>query len=540
MMAAEPVGRRIAVLWVPDWPVVAAIADGLLTAGDVSAVHDGRCLTAVSAAARRQGLRVGMTGRSARSLCPQVVFAPADPGRDLRAFDPIVQAAQGVVAEVALLRPGLLQLGIAGAARYQGSEHAVIDSLIGAVAEAGSEAQAGVADGLLAAILAARGHTLVPAGESPTFLAPHPSRTLLLAAGTRAMRAQYEDLIGLWRRLGLATLGDVARLRPAHVGPRFGDVGLQAHRLARGGDVQAARPYRPEPDLAVHVELEPPAARIDAAAFAARRLAEDLHRQLQRRGMVCAYLRVNARAQNGVTLSRSWRIDGALTANELTDRVRWQLEGWLAGRSGLAPSAPLVFLELGAEDLSPAAIATDGLWGRVGRGQAQAHRAALRMQSLLGPEGVLTPVAEGGRSPRDRIRMVAWGDDPTADREPAAPWPGQIPPPLPARLPAGRHPVTLLDARGHSVHLSDRGMLTADPATLAGVPEARRITGWAGPWPLHERWWEDDPAGPAPPVRAHLQVLCGDQGAFLLAVGGGQAGAAGGGAGEWWIEGIYD
>lgn len=537
-VASPPAGRRIAVLWVPDWPVAAAIAEGLITADDLTALHDGRRLTAVSAAARRQGLRVGMTRRTAQALCPGAALVPADPGRDLRAFDPVVQAAREVVADVALLRPGLLQLGITGAARYQGSEEAVVESLIGAAAEAGCEAQVGVADGLLAAILAARSHTLVPPGGSEEFLAPYPSRGLLVAATTRAMRAQYEDLIGLWRRLGLTTLGEIAGLRAAHVGPRFGEVGLQAHRLAAGGDVQAARPYRPEPDLVVHTELEPPAARIDAAAFAARRLAEDLHRLLLRRGMVCAYLRVSARAENGAALSRSWRIDGALTVSELTDRVRWQLEGWLAGRSGQAPSAPLTFLEIAAEDLSPAAVAADGLWGRVGRGQAQAHRAALRMQALLGPEGVLAPVSEGGRTPRDRIRMIAWGDDPSPERPADAPWPGRLPAPSPARLPARRDSAALLDAEGRPIELTDRGLLSADPALLATGRERWPITGWAGPWPLHERWWAGG-ASAQPAVRGHLQVLCGEQGAFLLATGLADA-TADPPAGRWWIEGVYE
>ena len=46
-----------------------------------------------------------------------------------------------------------------------------------------------------------------------------------------------------------------------------------------------------------------------------------------------------------------------------------------------------------------------------------------------------------------------------------------------------------------------------------GVPPLR-ITGWAGPWPLSERWW--DPA--AARRRARFQLLTGDGRAWLAAV----------------------
>lgn len=230
----------------------------------------------------------------------------------------------------------------------------------------------------------------------------------------------------------------MAGLRAAHVGPRFGELGLQAHRLARGLDSQPPRVHRADPDITVQAELDPPAQRIDAAAFAARRLAEELQTAMLRRGVVCARLRVRARTEDGGSLERTWRLDGgALTATELTDRVRWQLEGWLSGRSGRAPSAPLTGLELAAEEVSPAAAVSDGLWGRQGRGQAQAGRAALRVQGLIGADAVLAPVLQGGRAPRDRSAAGGLGDEPVALRDPKAPWPGQI---LTAAGDGARHP----------------------------------------------------------------------------------------------------
>ncbi|TDE90332.1 DNA polymerase Y family protein [Occultella glacieicola] len=549
---------RLAVLWVPDWPIAAAVAEGLIGAHHRAVLHDGRGVTAVSAMARAQGVRRGMRRRTAQGLCPDLVLLAADEARDVRAFEPLVQGVEEVVPHVQVMRPGVVAVGARGPSRYLGSEEAVAEALVGAVAQAsGAEAQVGIADGLLAALLAARTSTVVPPGRSARFLAPRDVRDLIYITTTRQSRAAYTDLVDLLRRLGLSTLGDLAAMRTAHVLPRFGELGVQAQRLARGLDAYPPQMHRPEPDITTHAELDPPAQRIDTAAFAARRLAEELQSRMVRRGVVCARLRVSARADNGAELVRTWRIDGALTATELTDRVRWQLEGWLSGRSGRPPSAPLTHLELAAEEISPAAAVQDGLWGRVGRGQVQADRAVLRVQGLIGAEGVLSPVLEGGRSPRDRVRLVAWGDELRPLRDPDAPWPGQIPRPLPATVPAEPVPARLVDAQGDPVRVGRRGELEGDPALVdvrrrpsrpaepgtrgAGSAHqapgpagpARRagptgltgqtITGWAGPWPVHERWW----SGTEP--RTYLQVVT-EGGALLLA----------GEGGRWWVEGVYD
>lgn len=521
---AAAVGTRLAVLWVPDWPVAAAVAEGLAQAHEPVALHDGRGLVATSARARAEGVRRGMRRRAAQGLCPELVLINVDEGRDVRAFEPVMQALEEVSPEISLLRPGVAVLPARGPSRYLGSEHAMAEALVGAAAQAGAEAQVGAADGVLAAMLAARESLHVPPGESARFLAGRDVRDLLHVTTTRDSRAALADLVDLFRRLGLSTLGDVAALRPAHVGPRFGALGLQAHRLARGLDAQPPQVHRADPDITVQAELDPPAQRIDAAAFAARRLAEELQMAMLRRGVVCAQLRVQARTADGGALERTWRLEGgALTAVELTDRVRWQLEGWLSGRNGQAPSAPLVALELAAEEVSPAAVASDGLWGRQGRGQAQAGRAALRVQGLIGADAVLTPVLQGGRSPRDRVRLVAWGDDPVALRDPTAPWPGQIPSPLPATVPATPVPARVLDDDGSPVTVGERGVLHGMPARVEVSKRRYEVTGWAGPWPVHERWW----AGGRP--RTYVQVVCGET-ALLLA-----------GEGEsWWVEGFYD
>ncbi|WP_083770167.1 Y-family DNA polymerase [Beutenbergia cavernae] len=541
---------RLAVLWVPDWPVAAAVLSGAAPAHAPIAVHDSRVLTAVDARARSQGVRRGMRRRTAQGLCPDLELVAMDEGRDVRAFEPVVQAVEGVVAGVEVSRPGLVVLAAGGPSRYVGTEEALAELLVGTVAdEAGTECQVGVADGLLAALLAARDGLIVPPGTSAEYLAGRPVRDLLHVATTRESHARLADLSDLLRRLGIGTLGAFARLRAGDVLARFGDVGTQGYRLARGLDARPVSVRRPEPDVTVRADLDPPAARLDTAAFAARRLAEDLQNRLLRRGAVCARLRVLARTEGGSELVRTWRIDGAATATELTDRVRWQLEGWLNGRSGQAPSAPLVRLELVAEEVTPAGTAQDGLWGRRSRGEQQAGRAALRVQGLLGSSQVLTPVLEGGRSPRDQVRLVAWGDEAVGLRPPEAPWPGRIPRPLPATVPDVPWRAELTAADGGPVTVGGRGTLVPAgvvPALLRILPEdgedaartsgrgqsrrmrsgSYRITGWAGPWPIGERWWQTTGARSG----AYVQLLLDGAPGVLVVVRDGR----------WWVEGVYD
>jgi protein ImuB len=85
----------------------------------------------------------------------------------------------------------------------------------------------------------------------------------------------------------------------------------------------------------------------------------------------------------------------------------------------------------------------------------------------------------------------------------------------------------VLDARQQPVRVSARLELTGDPARLfIENGPAIEITGWAGPWPVDERWWAPAEAR----RRARFQVSVADGRAFLLALSGG----------VWAVEAIYD
>jgi protein ImuB len=352
-------------------------------------------------------------------------------------------------------------------------------------------------------------------------------------------------LVDLLHRLGLHTLGAFAALPIDDVASRFGPHGVRAHRLAQGLDERPLGRRDPPVDLAVTRQLDPPVDRVDAAAFASREPAEQLHAALASRGLACIRLGVSARTEAGEELHRVWRCAEPLTASGIADRVRWQLDGWLTSRGSRRSSVDgltlhaggggITLLQLTPEEVVGGQALQRGLWGESGEDDKRAGRALVRVQGMLGPEAVLTGVLGGGRDPADRIRLVSWGDDFVPARVADHPWPGRLPAPSPSRVPTRPLPAEVLDDAGCVVGMSGRGLLTSVPYRIAvdGRPP-RRVLTWAGPWPVEERWWEPGGGRRCARLQAVLEVepggRTGEPFAVLLARTGGC----------WQVEGIYE
>jgi protein ImuB len=418
---------RVLALWSPDWPVTAAARAAHVPAHQPAAVFVANRVLACSAVARAQGIRRGLRRREAQARCPDLAVLTPDPDRDARAFEPVVAAVEELAPGVEVVRPGLVVLPARGPAGYFGRERACertiqhsaprsadralareSDELAAAerlvdqvAARSGVECQVGLADGLFAAVLAARRGVAVGPGDTPAFLAPLGVEEL-----DREPDVDRRELVGLLHRLGLRSLGAFGALDARDVASRFGADAVLAHRLARGLDPRPPVRRHPPEELTVELELDPPLDRVDAAAFAARGLAERLHRTLAGHGLSCTRLGVAARTVAGEQLLRVWRCAEPLTPAGTVDRVRWQLDSWLTrGGSGAVDRLWLV-----PEETVTAGALQFGLWGEVGEADERAGRALVRVQALLGPESVLTAVLVGGRDPAERVRLVAWGD----------------------------------------------------------------------------------------------------------------------------------
>jgi protein ImuB len=269
--------------------------------------------------------------------------------------------------------------------------------------------------------------------------------------------------------------------------------------------------------------------------FAAKTLAERLHAGLAARGLTCVRVQVRATWADGRESSRLWRHDGLLSAAGVADRVRWQLDGWRPTPSEGAPTdraptdrapgdgAPdaeqypeggVAALRLAPDQVVRAAGQQLALWGETVVSDRVA-RAAMRVQAMLGHEAVLRPVLGGGRDFGDQVTPVPFGEKKEPRLAADQPWPGRVIGAAPGLVYPAAREAEVTDDAGAIVTVSGRCVVSAAPARLAVAGEPpRRVTGWAGPWPLSERWW--DPA--AARRRARFQLATDDGRAWLAAV----------------------
>ena len=465
--------------------------------------------------------------------CPELAVLSDGPDRDARMCEPVVAAVETLAPGVEVVRPGLVAVPARGPTRYFGGESTVVERIVDVVAaQAGVACQVGIADGLFAATLAAHRGLLVPPEGSASFLAMLSVTELRQPAATGVDRAVAgrAELVDLLHRLGLRTLGAFAALPVDDVASRFGLDGVWAHRLARGLDDRPLARRDPPVDLTVTRRFDPPLERVDAAAFASREPAAQLHTALACRGLACVRLGISACTEAGEELHRVWRCAGPLAASGIADRVRWQLDGWLTCR-GSRPSAGITLLRLIPEEVIGGQALQRGLWGEAGKDDERAGRALVRVQGMLGPEAVLIGVLGGGRDPTDRVRLLPWGDDSTPARDMDLPWPGRLPAPSPSRVPARPLPAEVLDDAGRAIGVSGRGRLIGVPYRIAvdGNPPCQVLT-WAGPWPLEERWWEPGGGRRCARLQAVLEAEPAESLAVLLACE----------TGRWRVEGIYE
>jgi protein ImuB len=473
---------RTLVVWCPDWPVVAALAEHDLPGHLPAAVFAVNLVQACNGAAREFGVRRGMRRRDAQARCAELLVLDQVPEREARAFERVLGALEELRPGVAPLRPGLAALRSPG--RFYGGESEAGAVIAECVVGLGiRDVRIGVADELFTAEQAARLAPLqetcvVPSGESGRFLRTLPVEVLDEADGT--------GTVSLLRRLGLTTLGDLAELPVGSVEARFGSRAAWVHRVVHGGGARPLSTRTPPPELVRQVDFEPALASAETVCFSARQTAERFVAGLAERQLVCTELLVGVEADGALASERRWLHPRWFTAADVIDRLHWQLVGSL--RVGDIRAA-VTRVRFAPETVVPEADHADGLWGGT---DARVERGIARVQGMLGHEAVVAPVLQGGRSPADRQAMVPWGERAAGLRPRELPWPGSIPPPAPARVFPTPWAAGVLDAAGRPVAVLDRGSMTGEPARFRpGATEGwQPVAAWAGPWPVDERWWE--------------------------------------------------
>jgi protein ImuB len=543
---------RIVSIWFPDWPVTAAG----FGADVAAAVMGANRVIARTVAAADDGVVIGQRRRQALRRCPHLTLIDRDVDRDAREFEPVVRAVAELSPRLDVVEPGWISLLARGPARYFGGDRALTERLSERLSEtlavAGTPVTmvgVGIADGRFASSIAARlavrqaEAVIVEPGSSPAFCAGLPIGWLQTLGESDA------ELVELFGRLGLRRLGDLAVLSVVDVLGRFGHPGVHAHRLASGADTRPTSTTDPAPERRVDQVLDDPAGQSSAVVFIAKQLADELAETLAADGRVCTRLVVVLESEHGERSERSWYRSAGLSAAAMVERVRWQLDAWvnLPRGSEQELTGGVVLVRLIPDEVRADDGMQLGLWGGQSDADRQAARAIARLTALTSDDAVTVPVWRGGRLPGDRYR---WVPAATVDLDgraravssagtgsgPAGPWPGTLPSPSPASVFADPHPAEVLDEHGEAVRVSARGMVSGRPATLLLLTGAeatgwkrgrpRRIVGWAGPWPVEERWWEPDQHRRL----ARFQVVTDDGDGFLVVAE----------HRRWWISARYD
>lgn len=533
---------RTLVLVIPHWPTIAA---GVAYNCPAAVTHMNRVVDATPAAVEH-GVVAGIRRREAQRLCPELEMIDHDEARDARKFHLIVAALESITPRVEVSTGGWCSFPTRGPSRYFGGDEALaqlvaeraLDALCNTlgVAEVPRviRPRVGVADSRFTACLAAFPKNLpliqiVTPGTNSKFLAPFPVDAL---GRKESPLVDAADLVDVFRRLGLRTLGDVASLPADHLLARFGSPGLLAHRLSLGIDSRISQTHLISDVVIEEGEIEPPAEGTETAVFLAKTLADAIHKRLSSEGLACARILIEVESEHGETSSRYWRNEHQFTPTAITDRVRWQLEGWCHPTSG--PTGRLSLVRLVADEVVPDDGRQLGFWGGEAPSDERVVRSLARIQGMLGPDAVtVVEHREGRRLPdiEQRVSLTVTGFDPdrsvATPEAVAAPWPGRLPAPLPAVVFQQAQQLIVTDTDGQPVRVNGRGQIGGDPAHAQGeLLGSHLIVGWGGPWFLDERWWDSARKN----RQARFQLLLADGTAHLCVVQ----------SEKWWLEASYE
>jgi protein ImuB len=365
--------------------VAAGGREALLTGPAALAPEPGRELLVgeVSAAAETYGIHPGMRMGEALARCPSLALVPPDPMGVTDAWDAVVERLEGVGAAVESEAPGVACFDARGLRRLHGGS---LDGVVAAVRGAlRRPARIGAGPSRFAAMAAAeRAHSRRAAMVSGAGdLAGEPVALL-------RRRAVTAPLVPALERLGVATLGDLARLPRAAVADRFGPPGLQAWEMAHARDTPL-RPRTAGERLEEALELEESAsgAQLERALGL---LVDRLLARPERRGRTIRAAVLGATLVEGGT----WR-ERVVFREPLADPARMRMA---LGRRLLLLPAPAEVLRLAVERL--------GFDDKQTERRARLRQAVRQARAVAGPEAALRvlEVDPGSRVPERRTVLT--------------------------------------------------------------------------------------------------------------------------------------
>jgi DNA polymerase-4 len=329
--------------------------------------------------ARAFGIRNAMPAVRARRLCPDAVFVPPD-------FESY-QAHSNRFREVLLAVTPLVEpisldeafLDVSGAVLLFGTPEAIARKVRREVlAGVGVSCSVGIGPSKLIAKLASKqakpdGLTVIHAGDVTSFLGPLPARALW-GIGQKTMETLS--------RLGVRTIGDLARTSPAVLGRLIGEQHARdLLALARGEDERPVVPYEPPKSVSHEETFEQDLDDERRLLREALALSQRVGERLREDGYRARTVTLKIRLANFTTLTRSRTLDAPTDVaadlyQVISDlfralpgaRRRIRLLGVQA--TGLVPAASEQLALLRGERWGDVERAVDLIQKRFGRGSA--------------------------------------------------------------------------------------------------------------------------------------------------------------------------
>ncbi len=395
------------------------------------------------------------------------------------------------------------------------------------------------------------------------------------ASRTAGSRVPDPDLLSVFSRWGLRTLGQLAALPTAQLSARVGQRGLIWQRLARGEDACPPAPVVEEERFEAVHELEWPLETLEPLSFVLGRLLEPLCQRLERRDRAAAVLTLHLRLVTREVHTRTLPLPAPMREPKvLRTLLLLDLE------SHPAP-AGIDAVTIAIEP-TPGRIIQESLLERALAAPEQISTLLARLGALMGERRCGSPqptdshrpgafamapfrVPADARTAVPALRVGAGSRDEPERRHTEASVAGSPPVPDPALRPGSGRP-----ERANASRTADSRLPTPDsrlptaalrrfrlpvPARVLvddGHPVSirterqglagGRVRAWAGPWRTSGEWWLTVPAD----RNAELDRLRGrsgwdrDEWDVALADGGIYRVFEDRDSGRWFVEGIVD
>ena len=508
--------RRLAVLQCLDWSAVVAAKS---SNKPCAVVHAQRVISRTPGA-MRYGVQVGMRRRHAQALCPDIEIVAHQPNRDRNAFDAVVRVVNELVPLIEVSEPGLIVFAARGPSRYMGGDEMMALKIVEALKTLVSSELligVGVADSRLAAHIAASASAsnsasnlassnsnlfvpyVVEPDQTNEWLAPQSVRVLSEFANIN------RETISLIERLGLNTLRDICALSESVLAGRFGELGFELHRLARGDEQHQLVVVPPPPEHLCVEKFDQPVSDQQIVINSVQRMASAFTEYFSVNGTVCVRIVISFELENGKRFERLWYRQQGLTASAIVESAKWQLEASLDSEfaselvsqlSSELASNGLVRVQLIADEVRADTARQLKLWGGSTQTDETAAQAIGRLSELLGSAAVQVFKWQGGRDLLDSYQLISATHTQTIgsgdnSEQPAVPkWRGALPTPSPSVVYSEPISVQINDQFGKLLSVSARHELSAPPVTVIIGVAHYKVNSWAGPWPVEEHWWD--------------------------------------------------